>query len=80
MTVDVGAKGDVALIGDCGSEDAEVLLRQLIARPYAAVDWRGCDTAHTAVVQVLLAAGVRPVGPPRGEFLTTMVEPLLRQR
>jgi hypothetical protein len=67
----------IALIGDCPSEDAEALLSHLLADPLATVDWHACDRAHTAVLQVMLAAG-RPVqGPPRGIFLSQWVEPLI---
>jgi hypothetical protein len=80
MTVNVRPNGEIELVGDCGSDDAEALLRELALHRDAAVDWRACDTAHTAVIQVLLAAGVQPIGPPAGQFLRTIVEPLLRRR
>ena len=70
--------GVVELAGDCPSEDAERLLAALLADPQATIDWRACDRAHMAVVQVLLAARRRVVGPPRGAFVARWVEPLLR--
>ena len=80
MTVQLREDGGIALVGACGSDDAEVLLRRLIADKSATVDWRGCDAAHTALIQVMWAAGVVPIGPPRDRFLIDMLEPLLQQR
>ena len=78
MTVRVSASGTIVLEGDCPIEDAEALQRELLAHTGAAVDWRTCDAAHTAVVQVLLAARPRLYGPPTNEFLRRHVEPLLQ--
>ena len=77
MTVRLNEGGDIELAGDCAAEDADALLRHLIAAPGATVDWRACDHAHTAVVQVLLASGAAVRGPARSVFLTQWVEPLL---
>ena len=77
MTVRIGDGGTIMLEGACPIEDAEPLLRHVLASPEAAVDWRGCDGAHTAVVQVLMASGARLVGPPRSEVLRKLVEPAL---
>jgi len=79
MTVRLRNDGVIELVGVCGSEDAEALLRHLCARPTSDVDWRGCDGAHTAVVQVLVAAAVRPLGTPANKFLAEMVAPLLER-
>ena len=79
MTVSVTGAG-FELIGDCPSEEAEPLLAYLLANPGGPVVWRDCDWAHTAIVQVLLAAGVQPVGPARGAFLSDLLEPLLKRR
>ena len=49
----------IRLEGACPIEDAETLLRALLEHPRVAVDWSGCDHAHGAVIQVLMAA--RPV-------------------
>jgi hypothetical protein len=46
--------------------------------PGAVVDWRRCDAAHTAVIQVLLAARAQVLGPPRGEWLRSFVEPAIK--
>ncbi len=72
--------GTLALEGVCGIEDAEVLLQHLIAAPASVVDWRACEGAHTAVVQVLLAAGTPVHGVPRAEHLAKWVAPLLQGR
>jgi hypothetical protein len=70
----------VELSGNCPNEDAEPLLSHLASAPDVTVDWRRCERAHLAVVQVLLAAGRPVVGPPAGAFLARWVEPLLRNR
>ena len=69
MTVRLAADGTVQLEGACPIEDAEVLQRVLLAAPGATVDWRTCTAAHTAVVQILLAAKPILRGPPGDEFL-----------
>lgn len=80
MTVRMSEAGEIELVGDCVGEDAEALLRHLVAAPGAVVDWRACDSAHTAVIQVLLGARAPMRGPPRSLFLTQWVEPLLGPR
>lgn len=80
MTVQLAKDGGVELRGDCPAEDAETLLQHLAGRPRAVVDWRLCDTAHGAVVQVLAAADAELRGPPRGAFLREMVEPAMKAR
>jgi hypothetical protein len=77
MTVQVTAGGEVLLEGICPSEDAETLLRHLSANPAATVDWRACESAHTALIQVLMAAKPKLRGPPAGQALRDWVEPLL---
>ena len=68
-------QGVIHLEGTCPSGDAEELLQLLLSDGNAYVDWRTCDAAHTAVVQVLLAAGCRTVGPPRGAVLASIIAP-----
>jgi hypothetical protein len=68
----------VWLEGDCSVEDAEMLLSHLIAWPEVTIDWRGCERAHSAIVQVLLAAGAHVRGPPAGIFLREHVQFLLQ--
>jgi hypothetical protein len=79
MTVRALDDATIELADACPAEDAERLLRQLLERPGSTVDWRSCDDAHAAVVQVLLASGAAVRGPPRGPFLSRFVAPLLRQ-
>jgi hypothetical protein len=55
--------GAILLVGSCPVEDAEPLLQMLQATPAALVDWTKCGQIHTAVYQVLLAAGTVPVEP-----------------
>ena len=80
MTVRAGVDNAVELHGDCPSADAEALLQHLLSAPGATVDWRLCDSAHAAVVQVLMATGAPLRGPPRGSFLRLLVEPALKAR
>jgi len=70
----------VELIGDCGFEDAEPLLRRLTASPATLVDVTGCERVHAAVIQVLLASGAEIRGPFAGRFLRSMIGPLLPRR
>lgn len=77
MTVALGEDGAITLAGVCGADEAEPLLALLLAHPEAIVDWRRCEGAHTAIVQVLLAAGRRPRGPAAQPFLARWVDLLL---
>ena len=63
MTVRTADNGMLVLEGVCPVEDAEALLRLLQTRPAAALDWTRCSQLHTAVLQVVLASGLVPVGP-----------------
>ncbi|NPU11408.1 hypothetical protein HL666_11615 [Bradyrhizobium sp. 83002] len=75
MTVVLNQSGAIQLIGACSVDDAEPLLQLLLANPIAPIDWRNCDTAHAAVIQVLLAA-MRPLrGPPAGTLLKGLKGP-----
>ena len=77
MTVRLGEDGAIRLEGACPIEDAEDLLRLRILYPDAAIDWRACDQAHTAMVQLLSVGQPTLVGPPTGNFLREMIAPLL---
>ena len=77
MTVAAGKDGLLILSGACGSEDAEPLLRGLLASRSAAVDWRACESAHPAVIQVLLVARRPMIGPPRSPVLQRWIQPVL---
>lgn len=73
MTVRRSGPEMIELSGHCPIEDAEPLLGLLMSAAGQTVDWRACDGMHAAVAQVLMAAGPRMLGPPRGGFLKTMV-------
>jgi hypothetical protein len=77
MTVTRAEDGTIFLTGRCPVEDAETFVRLLSLDPSATVDWRECDHAHTAVIQLLLAS--RPIlrGPPAAELLKKWIEPAL---
>ncbi|HWH46707.1 MAG TPA: hypothetical protein VN664_02815 [Burkholderiales bacterium] len=78
MTVRLSADGTIELDGICSIEDAETLQQHLLAAPRAAVDWRSCEQAHTAVIQVLMASRRTLRGPPAGNFLRTHLDPQLK--
>lgn len=63
MTVTRGNAESIILEGTCGAEDAEALLQMLIETPDARLDWRTCNHLHTAVAQIVLAAGPGVQGP-----------------
>jgi len=73
-------QGVIVLDGHCPSGDAENLLQLLLSDPAAYVDWRTCEAAHTAVVQVLLAAGRPVLGPPRSVAFAPIAAALTRGR
>ena len=77
MTVRVADDGAVMLEGNCLAEDAETIARMLLLDPAASVDWRRCEHAHTAIVQVLLTARPAMLGPTRSFFLRNWVAPML---
>ncbi len=63
MTVRSADNETLVLEGTCPVEDAEVLLQLLQTKPAAALDWTPCRQLHTAVLQVVLASGLVPLGP-----------------
>lgn len=77
MTVAVASSGDIVLLGACPVDDAEPLLSLLLAHPEAVVDWTGCNRAHTAIIQLLMAARRELRGPCGDPFLNRWVEPLI---
>jgi hypothetical protein len=80
MSVGLSPTGAIELQGECPSEDAEILLQQLLANSTAAVDWTSCTSAHTAVIQVLLVARPTMLGNPQSEALRNWIQPLLGAR
>jgi hypothetical protein len=80
MTVRVTPDGKICLDGACPVGDAEPLLRLVANNRDAIVDWRGCEQAHAAVIQVLLAAQPTLLGPPANAFLHSRIAPLISGR
>jgi hypothetical protein len=78
MSIRVAEDGAIRLEGECSIDDVEPLLRTLLERPLAELDWRSCRSAHTAVVQLMLASGRAVAGPPDDVFLRRHVAPLFR--
>jgi hypothetical protein len=77
VTVALHDENTIRLIGACPAEDSETLLQHLLANPRAQVDWRGCESAHAAVIQVLLVSARPTKGPPASEFLRNFIGPAL---
>lgn len=77
MTVRVSNQGVIELIGRCGADEAEVLQHELLAASGAAVEWTRCEQLHSAVIQVLLAAGRVMQGTPNAVFLAEFIAPIL---
>ncbi|QIG97351.1 MULTISPECIES: hypothetical protein [unclassified Bradyrhizobium] len=67
----------IRLIGSCPAEDGETLLQHLLTNPTAQIDWQGCASAHTTVIQVLLVSGRAVQGPAAGPFLERFIGPAL---
>ena len=63
MSVRRDESGTIVLEGKCAVEDAEPLLQLLQATKAGRCDWTRCSYLHTAVVQVILAAGPALIGP-----------------
>jgi len=77
VTVTLHDDNTIRLLGACPAEDGESLLQHLLANPTAEVDWRGCESAHAAVIQVLLVCGRAVQGPAAGPFLDRFIGPAL---
>jgi hypothetical protein len=77
MTIKLSPTGVVELTGVCSSDEGEILLQHLLTNPNIMVDWRGCEAAHTAVIQVLMAARSKVLGPPAAALLEKWVQPAL---
>lgn len=55
------------LVGICEVAEAETLLAWLQAHPHGRVDLSACEHAHTALVQVLMAAAPTLIGCERAQ-------------
>ena len=80
MTVRRSDNGTLVVEGVCPVEDAETLLQQLQAAPNAVVDWTQCRQLHTAVLQVIMASGVVPVGPCGDPWVAEWVAPKMAKK
>lgn len=67
------------LAGICEVAEAETLLAWLQAHPEGPVDVSGCEHAHTAIVQVLIAARPAVTGVPGGAEAPAWLEALRPQ-
>ncbi|TWA85246.1 hypothetical protein FBY14_11586 [Azospirillum brasilense] len=63
--------------GACTVEEAIPLAEWLCAAEEPRLDLGGCTSLHTALLQVLLAAGKPIAVPPQGAFLRDWVMPAL---
>lgn len=79
MTVRLVDGVTIVLEGQCGIDDADPLLRHLLAAPHATVDWRLCRGAHAAIIQLLLASKVSVDGLPDNVFMKRNVAPLVKK-
>jgi hypothetical protein len=80
VTVRRSDSGTVVLEGVCSVEDAEALLQLLQTVPGAMLDWTQCRQLHTAVLQVVLASGLDPVGPCGDAWVAQWLAPKLAQK
>jgi hypothetical protein len=80
VTVRRSDSGTVILEGACPVEDAEALLQLLQTMPAAVLDWRPCRQLHTAVLQVVLASGLDPIGPCGDAWVAQWLSPKLPQK
>jgi hypothetical protein len=75
----IAVDGDVIrLNGPSRVEDAETLVAHLSAAAAPAVDLRGAERLHTAVVQVLIAWRPLMAGASGDPFIDTWLMPMLR--
>ena len=67
----------ISLTGDCGVEEAELLLSLLLADPQRRVDLSGVRRLHTSLFQVLLCLRPTVSGSPADPFFAKWLQPLL---
>jgi hypothetical protein len=67
----------IGLTGDCGVEEAELLLSLLLADPQRRVELSGAHRLHTALFQVLLCLRPALSGSPADPFFAKWLLPLL---
>jgi len=71
------ANNCIAIVGDCGVEDAETLLALCLGNRQTPVDVTGSGAVHTAVWQVLMVVSSPVLGEPADPFVRRWVMPLL---
>lgn len=76
MTIRLLDDVTIALKGIYATADVECLPRRLLDYQNTTMDWRKCDKARDAIVQLLIMSGAKLTGPPRNIFLT-MFAPFL---
>ncbi len=77
MTVAIVGEDVVRLFGHARLDDAETLCAALVGRSERIVDICGLESAHTAVIQALLALKPAIVGEPSDAFLRAHIAPML---
>jgi len=80
MTIRRNDSGTLLVEGICPVEDAELLWQMLQNMPAAEIDWTQCRQLHTAVLQVILASGITPVGPCGDAWAAEWLAPKLPQK
>ncbi len=76
MTIRQDEDGTIVLLDACPAEEAELLLERLLSTPTPALDWTGATGIHTAVLQVVLAAGLVPAGPCGDKLIAGWLDPI----
>ena len=79
MSLQLGSRTAV-LVGVVTVDEAEPLAAWLRTTTSPRVNLRNCTHLHTAVLQCLLAGGVKVSVPPSDPFLKTWVLPLVESR
>jgi hypothetical protein len=69
----------ICLVGDCGIEDAEVLLSVLNDGRGRPVDVSAARHLHAAIVQIFIAYEPTLMGTPSDAFLAQWVMPAIRR-
>jgi hypothetical protein len=71
--------GMIFLEGDCGVEEAEILLQALVENSDAEIDWTACGRLHTAVLQLILASNIPVRGPCGNTWLRQWISSMVQQ-
>ena len=74
------ANNCIAIVGDCGVEDAETLLALCQGNRQTPVDVSGAGAVHTALWQVLMVVASPVVGLPTDAFVRRWIMPMLTRR